>query len=230
MEISFIACVFGLKEQKSDDAGLAGLAGECFPSSSALPFLWLASCGYCSHLDSLAASPHTTVSLGEGTPWLSLSSLSIPAWTSSTPFHSPCWSFLLCAAHSRPHFSLGNVDLFLTSSSQTGKEARPLEIVRNLLPRNAWEWSGWKEEGVLIVFLPSFFSAGIGQWKNAVIVHLFILCKSGAKDLCWKAHGRVDRMKCVHEISPRLSPHRVGLHVNCVCETFKNRPLSDPYW
>lgn len=110
-----------------------------------------------------------------------------------SPFHSPCRSFLLCAARSRPHFSLGNVDLFLTSSSQTGKEARPLEIVRNLLPRNAWEWSGRKEEGVLIVFLPSFFSAGIGQWKNAVIVHLFILCKSGAPDWCRKGRGRVIR-------------------------------------
>lgn len=160
MESSFIARFFRLKERKSDDAGLAG---ECFPSSSALPFLWLASCGYRSHLDSCAASPRTTV---EGTPWLSLSSPAIPAWASSTPFHSPRRSFLLRAAHSRPHFSLGNVDLFLTSSSQTGKEARPLEIVRNLLPRNAWEWSGWKEEGVLIVFLPVFFPAGIRQWKK----------------------------------------------------------------
>lgn len=143
------------------------------------------SCGYCSHLASRGASPHTTVFFGEGAPWLSLLRRS-PHERPPPPSTRPAGP-LLCAARSRPHFSLGNLDLFLTSSSQTGKEARPLEIVRNLLPRNAWEWSGRKEEGVLIVFLPSFFSAGIGQWKNAVIVHLFILCKSGAADWCWKA-------------------------------------------
>lgn len=47
------------------------------------------------------------------------------------------------------------------------------------------------KKGFLIVFFFSFLSSGISQWKNAVIVHLFILCKSGAADLCWKGYGRV---------------------------------------
>lgn len=144
----------------------------------------LASCGYCSHLDSRATSPSLSV-LREGAPCLLslfLSSPFVPPFP-PTPFHSPCWSSL-CTSHFRLHSSLGNVDLFLTSSSQTGKEARPLEIIRNLLPRNAWEWSGW-EDGLFNCFFLRFFfsSSGISQWKNAVIVHLFILCKSGAADL-----------------------------------------------
>lgn len=40
------------------------------------------------------------------------------------------------------------------------------------------------KKGFLIVFFFSFLSSGISQWKNAVIVHLFILCKSGVADLC----------------------------------------------
>lgn len=131
----------------------------------------LASCGYCSHLDSRATSPSLSVlcvSLQEGAP---CPSFSLPFFSLCPPippthFPSPCWFYSLCSSHFRLHSSLGNVDLFLTSSSKTGKEARPLEIISNLLPRNAWEWSGWEEEGLLIVFFLHFFSSGISQWKK----------------------------------------------------------------
>lgn len=149
----------------------------------------LASCGYCSHLDSRTTSPSLSVlcvSLQEGAP---CPSFSLPFFSLCPPippthFPSPCWFYSLCSSHFRLHSSLGNVDLFLTSSSKTGKEARPLEIISNLLPRNAWEWSGWEEEGLLIVFSFIFFLLELVSGKNGVIVHLFILCKSGAADLC----------------------------------------------
>ncbi|KAK2894760.1 hypothetical protein Q8A67_011989 [Cirrhinus molitorella] len=47
---------------------------------------------------------------------LFLSSRCVPP-SPPNPFRSPCWYFSLCSSHFRLHSSLGNVDLFLTSSS-----------------------------------------------------------------------------------------------------------------
>lgn len=65
------------------------------------------------------------------------------------------------------------------------------------------------KKGFLIVFFLGFFSSssGISQWKNAVIVHLFILCKSGAADLCWKGPVyRSGEARQVYDFPENLHP------------------------
>ncbi|KAL1256754.1 hypothetical protein QQF64_012299 [Cirrhinus molitorella] len=105
---------------------LQELGGECFPSFAALPFLnalllslpvaiapiWIAALPR-------PRFPSSACLSKKALPFflsLFLSSRCVPP-SPPNPFRSPCWYFSLCSSHFRLHSSLGNVDLFLTSSS-----------------------------------------------------------------------------------------------------------------
>ena len=85
--------------------------------------------------------------------------------------------------HSRPHSTLGNVDLFLTSSSRTGKEASPLETVRGSSAKKCVGivWMGRRRAFLIVFFFLSLWNYSV---ENTVIVHLFVLHKTGTSAVC----------------------------------------------
>lgn len=204
--LSFLARVFSRERKSQLTAALVEFPNECSPSSEALPFRSSLSSSLASSplplpvaiapcwivrvsADSLSAS----LPLQQGAPVLSYFLYSfLPFFLVRSPSFFPtrlaCCSFLLCSSHFRPHSSLGNVDLLLTSSSRTGKEARPLEIVRRSSAKKCvGNRLDGKKKGFLIVFF-SFFKPpssslppGISQWKMHWLFIYLSSMKSGAK-------------------------------------------------
>lgn len=63
-------------------------------------------------------------------------------------------SVLKSPPRSQPHSSLGNVDLFLTSSSRSEASG---DHQPRLCQKNVWEWSTWEREGASNCFSFLFF-------------------------------------------------------------------------
>lgn len=71
-------------------------------------------------------------------------------------------SVLKSPPRSQPHSSLGNVDLFLTSSSRSEASGERQRGSAKKKKKNVWEWSTWEREGASNCFSFLFFSFSSG--------------------------------------------------------------------